>query len=474
MWKTRIIALLLIIAGLGIGYFNYASQFKPESKVARFPFKLGLDLNGGTHLVYKADVSKLDKKDIATSMDALRNVIESRVNLYGVSEAIVQVEEGGVIGNTSTDQKLIVELPGVTDVAVAVELIGKTPLLEFKILKDSDRAEVSKRQEAMDLAIAGLQINGATSTMATIQKIKPVSELFIPTQLTGRLLQNAKLEFNGTTGEPVVSLVFNSEGKELFAKITKENIGNILAIFLDNRAISLPVVRQEISDGKAQISGGFTTKEAQELVRDLNYGALPVPIDLLSTQTVGASLGQNALSGGVKAGAYAFIIVSIFLIIWYRLPGALAVLSLAMYSVIMLAIFKLIPVTLTAAGIAGFILSIGMAVDANILIFERMKEEIARGTDVYGAIREGFARAWFSIRDGNLSSIITAIVLYYLSNTSIVKGFALIFGIGVLVSMFTAITVSRTFLLAVATKGNGKMMRFLLGNGFGRTKVAKA
>jgi protein-export membrane protein SecD len=189
---------------------------------------------------------------------------------------------------------------------------------------------------------------------------------------------------------------------------------------------------------------------------------------------VGASLGQNALAGGVKAGALAFLVVSIFLIIWYRLPGALAVLSLAMYAVIMLAIFKLIPVTLTAAGIAGFILSIGMAVDANILIFERMKEEIARGTDVYAAIREGFARAWFSIRDGNLSSIITAVVLYYLSNTSVVKGFALIFGIGVLVSMFTAITVSRTFLLAVATKGNGKVMRFLLNNGFRRAKVAKA
>lgn len=474
MWKTRIIALLLIVAGLGIGYFNYASQFKPESKVAKFPFKLGLDLNGGTHLVYQADVSKLDKKDISVSMDALRNVIEARVNLFGVSEPIVQVEEGGVLGNVATDQKLIVELPGVTDVATAVALIGKTPLLDFKILKDSDRAEFAKREEAVRLAIDGVQINGEAATTAVIQKLKPANELFINTQLTGRLLQRAQLEFNGTTGEPVVSLVFNTEGKELFAKITKENVGNILAIFLDGRAISLPVVRQEILDGKAQISGGFTTKEAQSLVRDLNYGALPVPIELLSTQTVGASLGQDALAGGVKAGALAFLVVSIFLIIWYRLPGALAVLSLAMYSVIMLAIFKLIPVTLTAAGIAGFILSIGMAVDANILIFERMKEEIARGTNVYDAIREGFARAWFSIRDGNLSSIITALVLYYLSNTSVVKGFALIFGIGVLVSMFTAITVSRTFLLAVATKGNGKVMRFLLNNGFRRAKVAKA
>ncbi len=471
MWKTRIVAFILILAGLGIGYFNYTSQFNTESKMARFPFKLGLDLNGGTHLVYKADVSKIDKKDISVSMDALRNVIEARVNLFGVSEPIVQVEEGGVLGNVATEQKLIVELPGVTDVATAVALIGKTPLLDFKILRDSDRAEAAKREEAMRFAIDGVQINGATTTMATIRKLKPASDLFIPTQLTGRLLQRAQLEFNGTTGEPVVSLVFNTEGKELFAKITKENVGNILAIFLDGRPISLPVVRQEISDGKAQISGGFTTKEAQALVRDLNYGALPVPIELLSTQTVGASLGKDALAGGVKAGALAFLVVSIFLIIWYRLPGALAVLSLAMYSVIMLAIFKLIPVTLTAAGIAGFILSIGMAVDANILIFERMKEEIARGTDAYGAIKEGFARAWFSIRDGNLSSIITALVLYYLSNTSIVKGFALIFGIGVLVSMFTAITVSRTFLLAVATKGNGKVMRFLLSNGFRKAKI---
>ena len=259
-------------------------------------------------------------------------------------------------------------------------------------------------------------------------------------------------------------LAFNNEGKEMFAQITKENLGKTIAIYLDGVAITAPVVRDEIKDGKAEISGGFTAEEAKTLVRDLNYGALPVPIELISTQSIGASLGENVLNRGIMAGVYGLILVALFLIFWYRLPGILAVLSLVFYVVIMLALFKVIPVTLTSAGIAGFILSVGMAVDANVLVFERIKEELNSGRDIENAVQEGFSRAWLSIRDSNISSIITAIILFWFG-TSLVEGFALTFGIGVLISMFTALTVTRTFLLAIAPKKEGKFCKFIFGSG---------
>lgn len=298
-----------------------------------------------------------------------------------------------------------------------------------------------------------------------------MAKLFIPTGISGNMIKRANLEFNPTTGEPTVSLSFSPEGKTLFAKATKENVGNMIAILLDGQIKSMPNVREEIKDGRAQISGAFTVDEAKLLVRDINYGALPVPIELLSTQTVGASLGQNALNGGIRAGVMAFVIIGIFLIVWYRLPGLVAVVSLGAYSVIMLALFKLIPVTLTATGIAGFILSIGMAVDANVLIFERMKEELKKGKGISEAMHEGFARAWLSIRDSNTSSIITGLILYYFGSSSVVTGFALVFLIGVIVSMFTAITASRIFLYAVAPKRTNRLSTFLISNGFTRTII---
>jgi protein-export membrane protein SecD len=431
MFKQRLAAIaIIILAGL-IGYFVYDSEIS-DSKYA---FKLGLDLNGGSHLVYRADVTSVPTVDIGPSMEALRDVIEARVNLFGVSEPLVQVESGGVGGTIS--QKLIVELPGVTDIQKAIDLIGKTPLLEFRLARELEPEP------------------GSTST--------PV--LFEATGITGALVKRAQIYFDPTTGEPGVLLDFNAEGKDLFAKVTRENIGNVLGIFLDSQPISLPVIREEIADGQATISGSFSPDDAKKLARDLNYGALPVPIELVSTQKVGASLGDDALKGGVSAGLWSFIVISIFLIAWYRLPGLIAVFALAIYTIITLALFKLIPVTLTAAGIAAFILSIGMAVDANILIFERMKEEFRKGGSADGVIREGFARAWLSIRDSNLSSIITAVILYWFSNTNVIKGFALIFALGVLVSMFTAITVSRTLLFAISHKEHKGMAKFLFGSG---------
>ncbi len=444
MIKRRFWALFMIVVAVLIGYFVYST----ETATSNQKFKLGLDLNGGTELVYKPDLSKSSTTpaELPDAMNTLRDVIERRVNMFGVSEPVVRVERIGLTG--SSDEQLVVELPGVTDIDKAVAMIGATPSLDFRLL--------SKKF--------------ATSTSAEIDeavKTGGLDSVFEYTGLTGKLLKKASLEFDQTTGAPQVSIQFNAQGSDLFAKITKENVGRQLAIFLDGDLKSLPNIREEITGGNAVISGGFAgsagIKEAKALVSNLNLGALPIPIELISTQTVGASLGRDAVTASTKAGLIAFIVIAIFLILLYRLPGFLAVLALIVYSVINLALFKLIPVTLTAAGIAAFILSVGMAVDANILIFERMKEEMKRGRELSDAIEEGFKRAWTSIRDSNTSSMITAVILYMFSSTSVVKGFALVFFIGVLTSMFTAITVSRTFLLAIKHDHAGKVLKWLFG-----------
>ena len=264
--------------------------------------------------------------------------------------------------------------------------------------------------------------------------------------------------------EPVVQINFNSQGAALFSQITGDNVGHELAIFLDGQLISAPVIKQKIDGGTAVISGNFTADTAKSLADNLNLGALPVPITLVSTQTIGPTLGEQATHAGVVAGIIGFIALSIFLILWYRLPGVVAVVSLVIYSILMLTFFKLIPVVLTAAGLAGFILSVGLAVDANILIAERMKEELASGKKADAAIREGFSRAWLAIRDSNIAHLIASVILFWLG-TSIIKGFALVFGLGVLVSMFSAITISRTFLLALGINAEGRVGRFLMRSG---------
>ncbi len=450
MLKYRLGAASILALAALVGFFVYRTETPREVSdtgtttppvVSSYAFKLGLDLKSGSHLVYRADTSALSQSDVTGAMESLREVIERRVNLFGVSEPIVQTEEGGVLGGG--EERLIVELPGVTDLEEAKALIGKTPLLEFKLMRPA--MEKLSEEEL-----------GA----------KTVDEVFASTQLTGRFLEKSQLVFDQTTGEPQVLLTFNTEGSDLFAAMTKENIGHVLAIFLDGVPISTPVIRQEITGGKATISGGFNPAEARDLVRNLNYGALPVPITLLSTQTVGATLGDESTAAGVSAGIWSFAIIALFLMLWYRLPGLLASIALAVYVALNLALFKLIPVTLTAAGIAGFILSLGMAVDANILIFERMKEELRKGRVLSDAIQEGFHRAWTSIRDSNISSIITAVILYYFASTPVIKGFALVFFIGVVTSMFTAITASRTLLKALGVSGAGKVSRFLFNSGF--------
>lgn len=456
MWKKRIIVLIVLLIGFGTGFFVFktemvskdSTQMEKHTTLAKYPFKLGLDLSGGSHLVYKADVSKIKNTEIKDAMNALRDVIERRVNTFGVGEPVVTVENGGF--SNGQEERLIIDLPNVTDVSKAVAMIGQTPLLEFKT-------------EAPVGAPKSLVVD--KDGKATID----INSNYVGTELTGRYLSKAILEFNQNTGEPIVSLQFDDTGSKLFEDITRANVGKSVAIFLDGQPISTPVVREAISGGRAQISGNFTPTEAKTLVGRLNSGALPVPITHISTETIGASLGAKALNAGVKAGLIGFLVIALFLIFWYRLPGVVAVISLSIYVAFMLFLFKLIPVTLTAAGIAGFIISIGIAVDANVLIFERIKEELQGGKMIADAIKNGFDRAWFSIRDSNTSSIITAIILFWFG-TSLIKGFALTFLIGVLVSMISAISISRLFLFVLNIEKTNKVTSFLFGSGISNAK----
>jgi len=450
---------------MGVAFFVYKTEPKLNKNFEtqraffkKFPFRLGLDLSGGSHLIYKADVSAVPSGEVPGSMDALRDVIERRINLFGVSEPVVQVEHTGGLGVFSLGgggEQLIVDLPGITDIKKAVEMIGQTPVLEFKTEAPKD----AKPQTVN----ATVDKNGKL-TVPTLD----LGQHFVATELTGRYLKKATLERDPNTLEFKVSLQFDDTGTKLFAKITKENIGKAVAIFLDGAPVSTPVVREEIPNGQAVISGNFSPNEAKLLVGRLNSGALPVPIALSSTQTIGATLGESAVNAGVKAAIIGFLLVALFLILWYRLPGVIAVLALSFYTAVLLAIFKLLPVTLTSAGIGGFIISLGMAVDANVLIFERMKEEIKKGHSIHDGIHDGFKRAWSSVRDSNTSSIITSIILFWLG-TPLIKGFALTFGLGVLVSMFSAITVSRIFLYALGIKKSNKLTKFLFSSGITRT-----
>ncbi|MCC6323840.1 protein translocase subunit SecD [Candidatus Nomurabacteria bacterium] len=457
MLKKRITALIILLIGITVGYFVYRSELShmnvvkgaEVTKLSTYPFKLGLDLSGGTHLVYRADIKEIKAGEVGDAMASLRDVIERRINIFGVSEPVVTVENGGF--SNAGEERLGIDLPGVTDTEKAIAMIGQTPLLEFKV-ENTDGSKVAKIVDGQ------IQLD--------------MNSQYKSTELTGRYLDKAILEFNPNSGEPVVSLQFDSEGSKLFEQITKDNVGKTVAIFLDGQPISTPKVNEAITGGKAVISGNFTAPEAKLLVGRLNSGALPVPIELISTQTIGATLGAKAVQAGVKAALIGFLVIALFLILWYRLPGLIAVIALSMYVSIMLALFKLIPVTLTAAGIAGFIISIGIAVDANVLIFERIKEELASGQTVADAIQHGFSRAWFSIRDSNTSSIITAIILFWFG-TALIKGFALTFLMGVIVSMISAISITRLFLYSLNITKTNKITHFLFGSGFSSTNLTK-
>jgi len=511
-------------SGINLNQFgiNYVNDLK---------FRLGLDLQGGTHLVYQADLSKIPDSDKVSAMAGVRDVIERRVNTYGIAEPNIQ---------TSRGDQLIVELAGVKDVNEAIKMIGETPLLEFKEENPNaiqlspaqqqqlDQMNLAVRQQAVDvlekvkaggdfaaLAKQYSQDPGSKDNGGLYQNVKKgqfVTELddvifnkmkvgdiypdvvkssfgyhivelvgehgtgdsrtldvrhilislktsadlgiatqpeWINTKLSGKNLQKATVETDPNTMAPEVSLQFDNEGAQLFSDITTRNVGKPVAIFLDGSPISIPKVDEPITNGSAVISGNFTQDEAKQLMQRLNAGALPVPISLVSQTTVGATLGQAAVQKSLVAGLWGLLIVALFMILLYRLRGVLSVVALIVYTSISLSLFKLIGVTMTLAGITGFILSIGMAVDANILIFERLKEELRAGKDLMKAIDDGFSRAWTSIRDSNVSSLITCAVLFWFGS-SIIRGFAFTLAIGILVSMFSAIFISRQFLLLVS------------------------
>lgn len=541
----------------------------------KFDYHLGLDLKGGAHLVYQADTSMVEPNDRDSAVAGVRDVIERRVNAFGVSEPVVQTNKSKLY-----NYRIIVELAGVKDVNHAIKMIGETPLLEFKEqnpeytgkreLTDEQQKELDKlNEQAKKLAVeinnralagenfeklarefsedpgskdkggdlgwatrgtfvpefdkalfddlkvgqitpAPVKTNfgyhiikkidqrqkqetgdGGVSYKATDSKGKAVDNVDVQTdntevlsshilirtktaddilppidkwkntQLSGKHLKKSFVSYDQNTGDPEVSLEFNDEGSKLFEQITERNIGKPVAIFLDGEPISVPNVNEKITGGKAVITGRFNLQEAKTLVQRLNAGALPVPIKLISQQTVGPSLGHMSVNKSLIAGLYGLLAVAIFMILVYRLPGILAVVALAIYTAVVLMLFKVIPVTLTLAGIAGFILSIGIAVDANVLIFERMKEELKNGRHFSGAVEEGFKRAWTSIRDSNISTLITCLILYWFG-TSIIRGFAVTLGIGIVISMFSAITVTRSFLRLLNAKKMEKL-NWLLG-----------
>jgi len=463
--------LVLVGLVLWLGTVVYQNGTAPDSTK---PFKLGLDLAGGSHLVYVADTSNVDSAEVSELMNVLRDVIERRVNIFGVSEPIVQVESSS-FASENQNPRLVVELPGVTDVSEAVAEIGRTPLLEFKLY---DEGLVDQIDALENLSTS---LGTASSGKATISMRDSEGGLlergqlpFKDTGLTGRYLETASLEFAGTnsgrlSNEPLVNVRFTSEGADLFATITRENVGTQLGIFLDGELISAPVINEAIVGGTAIISGGFALEEARALAQNLSFGALPVPIELQSTQTIGASLGAEVLEHGMEAGVLGLSLVLIFMLLWYRLPGLIAGIALLSYITMMLALFQLIPVTLTAAGLAGFVLSLGMAVDANVLVFERMKEEYRSGVSSREAAASGFKRAWNAIRDGNITSLLSAIILFWFG-TSMVKGFALVFGLGIVVSMFSALVITRTLLMLIPDVkiDQGTLTAKLLGSGLGQ------
>jgi len=548
--RLQVLAVLIIaILGALFTWPKGPNWIRKEVKL-----HLGLDLAGGAHLVYQADLTGIPVDQQTAAVEGARDVIERRVNALGVGEPIVQT-------NRSSDgYRVIVELPGITDINEAIKRIGDTPVLEFKEQAEPEKLSDTEKQErvkfnadqeklastlleelknksdadfaakakevsndpgtkdkggdlgfiAPGLLVPGIEevlfdklkdgemydqvvktdygyhlvrriesqckntetdkvvtcppteeLNAADSKIVQeirgrhillqvlSEEFKAPGEQWKSTRLSGKYLKASKVIFDNQTGMPIVSMEFNKEGANLFEAITGRNVGKPVAIFLDGILLSAPRVESKISGGSAVISGNFSIVEAKELAKRLNSGALPIKITLLSQQQVGASLGQESVENSFLAGVLGLLMVIIFMIAYYRLPGLVSAIALIIYALIITTIFKLVPVVLTLSGMAGFIMTIGLAVDANVLIFERLKEELRAGKSLQAAIDEGFARAWTSIRDSNVSTLITAFILLWLGET-MVKGFGITLALGVIVSMFTAITVTRVLLKFIA------------------------
>jgi preprotein translocase subunit SecD len=380
-----------IILSFAIILFFISIFFAFDNTILKF--KYGLDLEGGVILTYNADLSNIKKEDYNDILAATKDLIERRINTLGISETNISYYRSG---------KIIVEIPSIKNPEEAISVIGKTPFLEFR----------------------------TTQSIGT-------ETIFIPTELTGKYLKTANVVFETQTGLPVVSLELTNEGAKIFEKLTRENLGKPIGIFIDNNLISAPVVREVISGGKAIIEGNFSLQQAKELAANLKQGALPIPLRLGGVNQINPTLGSEFKEKMLKSGVIGFLLIIIFMIIYYKKQGLIASLCLIFYVFYNLFIFKLIGVVLTLSSITGFILSVGMAVDANILIAERIKEERKKIQDIQKAITNGFNRAWTSIRDSNITTIISSIIIYFIT-TSFVRGFALTLFIGVLISLLTA------------------------------------
>lgn len=464
--RNSMISLLLVIAlalvalyiVLPVGHPNWVNRaFSWGSEKPRDlkDFKLGLDLQGGTQILLEADVPVTQTLD-AGAMKAARTIVENRVNGLGVSEANVQAQGSN---------RLIVELPGVDNPDQAVETLRSTGQLEFVEPGDATLTQGMVINTTNRPTIADDLQKEIAAGKAGPENIPFPGKVF-KTVMTGDVLRNA-IATQGQLNQWVINFELTGPGSEQFYNYTRANLGRPMAIVLDGHVLSAPRIDGAIRD-KGTISGSFTKDEAESLAVQMRYGALPVPLKVVDIHTIGASLGQDSVESSLKAGILGIIAVLLFMLLMYRLPGLLADVALVIYVLLNMAIFKILPVTMTLPGIAGFILSVGMATDANILIFERMKEEIRNGRSMRLAVEAGFSRAWLAIRDGNLSTLISCAVLYWFGNTfgaSVVKGFAVTLAIGVLLSMFTAVTITRTFMRAILTSAGRRLLesRVLLG-----------
>jgi len=447
----------------------------------------GLDLQGGLQVLLEADVPATTEVSTA-SMETARTIVENRVNGLGVVEPLVQLQG---------DRRIIVELPGITDPDAAIATFRQTGLLEF-IDAGSTPLEVGSKVKTTfgmtetvpvtDTAtptltptetVTGTEAVTATPTLTATETVTgteaatatatpaPPAETIYETVFTGKDLKSADVALDNT-GKPMIQFELQPEAAQEFEEYTASHVDQFLAIALDKTIISSPVIKSAIPDGRGVIEGSFTLEEARSLAIQLKYGALPVPLKVVDNRTVGATLGQDSVRQSTTAGVIGVLVVLLFMLAYYRLPGLLADFALILYALLNFMVFKLVPVTLTLPGIAGFLLSTGMAVDANILIFERMKEEIRAGRSLGSAIAAGFDRAWTSIRDSNLSTLLTCLILYLFGSNfgaSIVKGFAITLGVGVAISMFTAIIATRTFIRVLFDAAGEKLRdkHWLLG-----------
>lgn len=450
--NTWLVLILVLLAfSLWVDFSREISIFNPFSDSTPFltrsvDVKLGLDLRGGLQALLEADVPA-DTPVSAEEMDNARNILENRANALGVSEIVMQ---------TAGDRRIVAEFPGITNPEEVVSALKQTALLEFVDMGDTPVPDGTVVQTDFGIttdtsAPAATPDPSATPAPTDPTGTQDSTGVVYHTVMTGAGLDSASVT-RGQTGEYQISFVLKSDAKDIFAEYTTNNTGRYLAIVLDKVVISVPVIRQPITDGQGVISGNFTPEGAQTLAIQLRSGALPIPIKVVESRTVGPTLGEESVRKSMLAGIIGLSVVILFMAVYYRLPGVIADLALLCYAAFSLMLFKMIPVVLTLHGIAGFMLSVGMAVDANVLIFERLKEELRSGRNLRQAIDLAWNRAWPSIRDSNTSTLITCLILFVFGSTfgaSMVKGFAVTLSLGVLVSLFTAITVTRTFLHTV-------------------------